>query len=428
MVKKCIQEIHINVSHIISLPALCNLNDYSFLFFFFFFLFTDSLSSPKSQRILQITLSDERRKKEETEKVLMNAVETKLQTKMNSVITNSSVVTGSPLTDAVEVPDVAVVHWPCPDGLACELLLKDVYGASFPVLHYQHGVTILDEKWMEQFRGKNVWIADWCHSSVIALGDTAKSVRIWDHHATALPIEKLVLDSKKKNISMTFVHSKPCASVLLYRHLYKKESSIPTWLRIIDLHDTGRFDEMTFSDRSIHAALTDDLKLMEARRKMKDDDLQKIGENILKERQKEVEKLVPATLPKIHKVNTIHDSVDVIYLDVQEEKYIKGVTELFWTRFPRSCDILAIRKTIHNDDGKGGFVTDFKLRRQPVIDLSEFAKTYADIAKKPILPPLPGGTRNTDTDSIIIGAGGHPGAAGIQITNTSTIPNISIMF
>jgi oligoribonuclease NrnB/cAMP/cGMP phosphodiesterase (DHH superfamily) len=355
------------------------------------------------------------------------------------------------------VPDVGVVHYPCPDGLACELLMKDVFGKEFPVLPYQHGVTQLDASWMSMFKGKKVWIADWYFAStepLVELSRIAQSVTIWDHHLSAKVVNDQVIPLKLSNVTVTLADSQPCGAVMLFKHLYPNEKALPSWLRIIDLHDTGRFKEMTLIDQRIHAALTDDLKLMNERRKMKDTDLEKIGATILEAREKEIAKILPATfVPTVQKFHMFGE-YSVVYLDLQVESLIKGVTEQFWHRFPNICEILILRKKMipSSDHKTGEFIVDFKLRHPPNSDLdlrdiateytTRLAKSlaedvkaaerlsilYTQLKSNPTVD-LPNSSKKENALPIsVIGGGGHAAAAGIQLRNTDILPNLFMVF
>lgn len=325
--------------------------------------------------------------------------------------------------------DCAVVHQPCPDGEAARIVLRDKFGPRpFPILGFTHGVSKVDEAWAAQFTGQRLLCADWCPSmdGLKLLAKVAKTVTVVDHHRTALPI----LDNRKQlptNVALFIQSPHPAACTALYRLLQEasqngakengakengvqegekrgtkegekegeKNNWVPGWLRVIDLHDTGRFGDMTPEDSAVHAALTDDLANLDEQRRKPWDELEKRGRFLLDVHRPMVAKAL------IAKAETKPFSFGgkqwvAAYVDVTHEKFIHATNTLFWqqTEESKNVDLLALR--FPQNGGK----TDFKLRRPPSsqLDLSNLAATYA--------AACPGAS-----------GGGHAAAAGLQLPN-----------
>lgn len=301
--------------------------------------------------------------------------------------------------------DSAIVHYPCPDGEAAKIILRDKFGAQFPVKHYTHGMITVDESWAAQFKGQRLLCVDWCPSSVqgvLFLAKAAKELTIIDHHQSALAI---VNDEKSlpQNVRLIVQSPKPAASTALFHFLYaargeeknkQTEEGVPEWLRIIDLHDTGQ--PMTADEQAVHAGLTDDLDNLDEQR-------QKPVKELLERGKFLVEKYRPMVAQSIISKAEMRalnvqggGRLGIAYVDVPHEKFIHETNKSFWNSpYAHRVDILAIRFSLLNSR------TDFKLRRPPSsqFDLASFAQEFAKT--------IPGAS-----------GGGHAAAAGLQLPNS----------
>ena len=81
-------------------------------------------------------------------------------------------------------PEVVSFHSPCPDGTACEILVREIW-PGVTLVPYTHGKTSLDEKSIAQ---KNVWCLDWCpkYDVLLRLASVVRQLVVVDHHPTAL--------------------------------------------------------------------------------------------------------------------------------------------------------------------------------------------------------------------------------------------------
>ena len=170
--------------------------------------------------------------------------------------------------------------------------------------------------------------------------------------------------------------------------------SAPDWLRVIDLHDTGRFSEMSIDDRSAHAALTDDLDALDGLRSSEWKSLVERGRFLIDTQRPLVAAgLVAKTEMKSWKSKNVYRTACI---ELPHEKFILAIQQAFWKVHIDKVDILALRMPLSG----GG--TDFKLRRPPTsqLDLSHLASLFAN-------------------------GGGHAAASGIQFrTSLRFLPDL----
>jgi oligoribonuclease NrnB/cAMP/cGMP phosphodiesterase (DHH superfamily) len=165
--------------------------------------------------------------------------------------------------------DIAFVHDPCPDGLACAYLLLNHHQQmegmnkkkAFKMLPWKHGVTTIAPN---SFSNLRVGFFDCCPptwESLSGLAKSAKHVLVMDHHdTTARMIKEHEQDMPKQLAVLLDMHH--CGAVLVWKALHNhhpggQQSMLPHWLELIQLKDLGK--SMSTEQQDEHLFLAHDL-------------------------------------------------------------------------------------------------------------------------------------------------------------------------
>lgn len=165
-------------------------------------------------------------------------------------------------------PDVVFYHYPCPDGMACRLLIEDYFGEESKTIDFrgwEHG----EAQNLSGLEKKIVWFCDVTPPAAILLSGSclvASEIKIFDHHAN--DANKALLkqiynteyqSSSFKNVSsMTLELTDRCGAMVVFDHLdlMSKLREIPYWLDQINRGDTGLNTQRTEDEKAYHAWIT----------------------------------------------------------------------------------------------------------------------------------------------------------------------------
>lgn len=162
----------------------------------------------------------------------------------------------------------AVVHAPCPDGASCRFLLSQ-YDPKIAFYGYDHNKpwTVESAEFkalVAASKDQIVGLFDVTLTPALlrALAKTAKFVfGRWDHHPTV--VQMLLSDPvapDNVHIKLDLSETK-CGALLTCEWLHTVSDSVvfrpdQSWLRLINLHDTGQFDLLSSADETLRVGLT----------------------------------------------------------------------------------------------------------------------------------------------------------------------------
>lgn len=306
-------------------------------------------------------------------------------------------------TTTIPKPNVVFTHHPCPDGLSCRIILKEMFSNHVMEFRdYQHGLTKIT---VDDVKNKIVWSLDKCPSleECEIINQYGKDgCYIIDHHddKTTQLIYPLVLSHKWPKIKMLPV-PKPnviCGSLMLFHFLNNNNNNIvvPYWLDSINKGDTDLITKRTEDEKAYHAALTDNLDPIVFGNFIQKYGLLSnhsnailIGKEIIAKRQAIVNEALTKQYMKL--VTIEQTQYSVVYIPVPDPRFISLVADTFWLTKNNNhlCNfnsmILAIQWVSPKDN-----VQNISLRVHPssLINVAQIASFYK--------------------------GGGHPKAAGIQ--------------
>ncbi len=158
------------------------------------------------------------------------------------------------------LPHVVFYHQPCPDGLACRMVIEDFFGELASQIDFRpwiHGKVML----LENLQGKRVWFLDATPSTESLLDKKqlgeCSLVLILDHHNNETVAATFQASRSMKHVAMFLEKGDRCGAVLVFRYLRRKgRRPIPYWLDSINKGDTNLIRSRQPHEKAYHAWIT----------------------------------------------------------------------------------------------------------------------------------------------------------------------------
>lgn len=354
------------------------------------------------------------------------------------------------------VPDGVAIHYPCADGAACAILVKDFFKTKTPkVYHYTHGKSFgLPDT--GDITGKVWWFCDCCPpiAKLIELSKDFKQIIVKDHHQSTIDMVSrhreqlskwpIVFELEQNNTvgASGFLWKQIYCFGLLAAHIkvadltqivtdYAQQNSdvnapqsdneaiysvMPRWLRVINLYDTGQFSKLSERDLDYHAGLTQDISINALQLNIDGNSsfisvVEQRGRALRTQRLEKSARL--AQTMQIKPVRIRGTLYNVGYITVHGSSMVADVAKAVFTK----GSLEAVKECKHgmNDPDflaiqfrKTGELAEFSLRTWPTsnLDLSQIASAYNS---------LPG-----------CSGGGHKAASGVQIRISDILDGSSL--